>query len=47
MHGKAITLGTSPVRNVEGLHFALRGTPATGKLVAVAVGVVILAALLV
>jgi hypothetical protein len=47
MHAKLTTLGTSPVRGVDGLYFEPRGAPTASKVVAVAIAAAILLAILV
>jgi hypothetical protein len=47
MDVKMTTLGSSPVRGVDGLYFEPRGTPASSTAIAVAIAAVILIAILV
>jgi hypothetical protein len=47
MDVKMTTLGSSPVRGVDGLYFEPRVTPAYSKAIAVAIAAVILIAILV
>jgi hypothetical protein len=47
MDAKLTTLGSSPVRGVDGLHFEPRGTPTPSTVMAVAIAAAILLAILV
>ncbi len=47
MDAKMTTLGSSPVRGVDGLYFEPRGTPTSSKVMAVTIAAVILLAILV